>query len=96
MLYDGPRRNEQECPHIVEIQVPSDGLGIRLNDMHDWHYARLLEARRGHGRTDVADREVVSYIRWCFEKLQDAEDFRLTFGGALVPPQRSRKYRFWT
>jgi hypothetical protein len=56
MLYDGPRRNEQECPHIIEMQVPSTGLGNRLNDMHDWHRTRLLEARRGHGRTDVEDR----------------------------------------
>ena len=95
MLYDGPRRNEQECPHIVEIQVPGAGLGTRLNDMHDWHSARLLEARRGHGRTDVEDREVVSYIRWCFKDAKDAEDFRRAFGGALFTPEASRKYRFW-
>jgi hypothetical protein len=95
MLFDAPRRNEQERPHMVEIQVPGDGLGDRLNDMHDWHKARLLEARRGHGRTDVEDREIVSYMRWCFKDPQDAEDFRLAFGGALVTPERSSKSRFW-
>jgi hypothetical protein len=95
MLYDGPRRNEEESPHIVEMRVPSAGLGDRLNDMHDWHSARLLEARRGHGRTDVEDREIVSYIRWCFKKAKDAEDFGRAFDGAIVAPQRFRKYRFW-
>ena len=94
-LAEGPRRHEQDCPHIVEMRVPSTGLGGQLNEMHDWHHARLLEARRGHGRTDVEDREIVSYIRWCFKEPNDAEDFRLAFGGAVVTPARSSKYRFW-
>ena len=95
MLFNAPRRNEQEHPHIVEIRVPGAGLGARLNDMHDWHAGRLLEARRGHSRTAVEGGEVVSYIRWCFKQPKDAKDFRVAFGGALVTPERSRKYQLW-
>jgi hypothetical protein len=91
MLYDGPRRNERDYPHVVEISVPGDGLGSRLNDMHAWHRARSLEARRGHGRTDVKDREVVSYIRWCFKDPEDAEEFQRVFGGVAAVPERSLK-----
>ena len=95
MLYDGPHRNERECPHIVEMLVPGAGLGNRLNDMHGWHSARSLDARRGHGRTEVKDREIVSYIRWCFKEAKDAEDFRRAFGGAPAKPERSSRSRFW-
>ena len=88
--YDDPRRNEQEYPHIVEMRVPGGGLGRRLDDMHEWHRARFLESRSGHGRTASEGFEIVSYIRWCFKDPRDAEDFKAAFSGAIVPPKRSR------
>jgi hypothetical protein len=85
--YDDPRRNEQDYPHIVEMRVPSRGLGRRLDDMHDWHRARFLESRRGHGRSEAQAQEIVSYIRWCFKDPRDAEDFKAAFGGLMVAPK---------
>ena len=83
-LYDDPRRNEQDYPHIVEMPVPEGGLGRRLDAMHEWHRVRFLESRSGHGGW----RDGVWYKRWCFKEPRDAQDFKAAFGGAIVPPKR--------
>jgi hypothetical protein len=38
--------NERDYPHIIEIEVPGDGLKGRLMDMHEGHHARGLVSRR--------------------------------------------------
>ncbi len=43
----GLKANEGKLPHHVDMMVPKGGFGVRLNEMHDWHYARSIEAVRG-------------------------------------------------
>jgi hypothetical protein len=41
--------NERDFPHIVEFEVPSNGFGVRLDAMYEFHRQRGLETRRGRG-----------------------------------------------
>ena len=43
----GLKANEGKRPHHVDMMVPKGGFGVRLNEMHDWHDARSIEAVRG-------------------------------------------------
>ena len=36
---------ERDFPHQVEMLVPEGGLGKGLDEMHDWHHARGMQAR---------------------------------------------------
>jgi hypothetical protein len=43
--------NERNYPHHVELQVPEGGFGKRLDEIHDWHRARGIQAMGGfHAR----------------------------------------------
>ena len=68
---------EQDFPHFVEIAVPPDGLGTRLNAMYDFHARHGIEAKRGHGRRDDGG----SLIRWCFADPALADAFAKEFRG---------------
>ena len=72
--------NERECPYVVEVQVPPNGLGSTLLAMHDFHHDRKLEHRRGRGER----RDGYDYVRWCFKDLVDAEAFEKSFGGKRI------------
>jgi hypothetical protein len=41
--YETRRDAERQYPHRVDIPVPEDGLGKRLNDMIDWCCERFTE-----------------------------------------------------
>jgi hypothetical protein len=69
-------RTEQEFPHRVEMIVPEDGFGKRLDEMHDWHRARSIKQRFGRGRRDANNRH---YVRWCFADAAMADSFRASF-----------------
>lgn len=86
-LYDDPRRNERDLPHIVELPVPEGGFRDQLAAMHDWHRKRFLQSRSGHGGC----RDGVWYVRYCFKEPRDAADFKAAFGGQMVAPPRSRR-----
>ena len=73
---------ERDFPHIVEIEVPSGGLGTRMNLMSDWHKARGIESQRGQGRYE----EPTWFARWCFADQATAEAFHAEFGGKIVIP----------
>ena len=53
---------EQDFPHFVDIAVPPNGLGRKLDAMYEFHARHCIKAQRGHGRHD----ENGSVIRWCF------------------------------
>jgi hypothetical protein len=36
----GTKETERHYPHIVELVVPLNGFGTKLNVMHDWHFNR--------------------------------------------------------
>ena len=38
---------ERDFPHVVEITVPPNGLGERLDDMYDFHAQRGIQPKRG-------------------------------------------------
>ena len=68
---------ERDFPHIVEMAVPLNGFGKRLDAMYEWHRAHGIEARRGTGRRE----EGQDFIRWCFADQKNAADFAASFGG---------------
>ena len=47
----GLKANEGKRSHHVDMMVPKGGFGVRLNEMHDWHDARSIEAVRGLSST---------------------------------------------
>ena len=53
---------EQDFPHFVDIAVPPNGLGTKLDAMYDFHARHGIQPKRGHGRHDANG----SVIRWCF------------------------------
>lgn len=71
------RMNERDSPHLVEMPVPSGGLGSRLDAMHDWHRERGIRSYQGHGRYE----EPLHYITWCFADAETADAFKEAFGG---------------
>jgi hypothetical protein len=73
-------QNEQECPHIVEIAVPPNGLGSALLSIYTFHRERGLDLRRGR----TQQRESQDFVRWCFKRRNDAEDFSKLFSGKFV------------
>lgn len=74
---------ERDFPHIVEMAVPPNGFGSRLDTMYEWHRSRGIEVRRGRGRReDSAD-----YVRWCFVDPNTAAAFAAEFGGTAVRDQ---------
>jgi hypothetical protein len=71
----GLKANEGKLPHHVDMIVPKGGFGVRLNEMHDWHYARSIEAVRGQSRRESGHK----IIRWCFADLVSAALFAKEF-----------------
>jgi hypothetical protein len=67
---------EQDFPHFVEVVVPPNGLGNRLDAMYDFHAQRGIHPKRGHGRHDANG----SVIRWCFADPALAAAFASEFG----------------
>jgi len=78
----GTKETERHYPHIVELTVPPNGFGTRLNDMHDWHSTRGIQSQRGRGRYYKGRH----YVRWCFAGSEDAKAFQYEFGGELIHP----------
>lgn len=70
------KRIEHDYPHIVELVVPDDGFGRRLDDMHAWCRARGIESREGRGHYE----EGRWYARWCFADAEIAAAFKSEFG----------------
>jgi hypothetical protein len=71
---------ERRYPHIVELMVPLNGFGTKLNLMHDWHSFRGILSQRGSGRYHDGRH----YVRWCFADPEDANAFQKQFGGELI------------
>ena len=72
--------DRRDFPFIVEIAVPPDGLGKRLNAMHACHNQRGVKvAHIRHRHEDDRD-----HLLWCFARRAIAEEFAVKFGGTLV------------
>jgi hypothetical protein len=78
--------------YAVEIVVPEDGLGRRLEDMHDFHRQRAITDHYVPGRRD-GERD---YVRWFFKDLATAEAFAAQFSGTLVTPHSERSNAAWS
>ena len=78
----GTKEIERHYPHIVELMVPLNGFGTRLNDMHEWHSIRGIQTHPGSGRYHDGRH----YVRWCFADPEDAKAFQKEFGGELIRP----------
>ena len=81
-LYDDPKRNERECPNIVELPVPDNGFGETLELIRLFHVKLSIEARSGRGRRE----EGRDYVRWCFADRMNAKAFCNMFDGGLIEP----------
>lgn len=75
-----PKIIEREFPHVVEIAVPPDGLGKRLDAMHGFHAARGVKACIGLGRREGTR----DYLRWYFTRVTTAEAFAAEFDGSYL------------
>ena len=70
----------RDFPFVVEIAVPPNGLGRRLNAMHAFHNQRGIQvARIQHRHEDGRD-----FLLWCFARRAIAEQFAAEFGGTLT------------
>jgi hypothetical protein len=78
----GTKETERHYPHIIELRVPPNGFGIRLNTMHRWHATRDIQSQRGRGRYYKGRH----YVRWCFADPEEAKAFQAEFGGELIKP----------
>jgi hypothetical protein len=67
----------KEFPYIVEIIVPPDGLGERLDEMLAFHRDRGITPNLGKGAR-VSGRD---HLRWRFADLATAIAFAVKFGG---------------
>jgi hypothetical protein len=63
---------ERDFPHIVDIVVPPDGLGYRLDAMYEFHTRHSIKPHRGEGKRDRSG----IVIRWCFADRSFASAFR--------------------
>ena len=70
-------QNERDFPNIVELEVPPNGFGVKLDAMYEFHRERGLEPRRGRGQR----RGNQDFVRWCFGNRADARDFAKAFSG---------------
>jgi hypothetical protein len=70
---------ERDFPHLVDVRIPPDGLGRRLDEMDAWHLARGLRALRSSACLWTA--------RFCFADTATATAFKLEFASDLqIPP----------
>jgi len=74
------KARERVFPHIVEIAVPLDGLGSRLDDMHAWNLEHGIKIR-----TRMVSKSGSNYVRWCFLTASVATAFVRKFGGKIAP-----------
>lgn len=69
-------QNERECPNIIELKMPPNGLGAKLDLIHEFHRQRGLDIRGGLGQR----RNDQDFVRWCFANREDVEVFEKRFG----------------
>ncbi len=74
------KKNERDFPHIVEMPLPEEGFGRKLDDMEAVHRQWGIRSRRGEGRHD----ENQYYVRFCFADRNHAEQFARAFGGKII------------
>jgi len=72
---------ERDFPHIIEIELPVNGLDVQLSrEIATFHSARDIRPR--FGRTKIQNDQ--HYCRWCFSDPAIAAAFRERFGGERV------------
>jgi hypothetical protein len=76
----GRKTIERKFPHIVEIAVPSGGLGKTLDAMHAFHTERGISPCLGRGR----HQDGKDYLRWYFAEARTAVSFAVEFGGTRL------------
>jgi len=70
------RKNiERDFPHVVQMRVPHDGFGRRLDAMHEWCGARGTKLVSGGERFDEGD----WYVAWRFTDIGVAAAFKAEF-----------------
>lgn len=78
---DKASATERDFPHIVEIELPTNGLDDRMNrEIMTFHRLRDIQLRFGRRKTQTSKQ----YSRWCFSDPTIADAFREQFGGERV------------
>jgi hypothetical protein len=72
--------NERNFPFVVQIAVPDDGFGSRLDAINAWHLYSKNKQRRVQPQS-IGEKK---FWRWCFKDFETAEKFRLRFGGEVL------------
>lgn len=73
----GAPKTTKEFPYLVQIFVPPDGLGERLDEMLAFHRDSGIAPHLGKGRRERSG----DYLRWRFADLETAIAFAVKFGG---------------
>jgi hypothetical protein len=61
--------NERNFPFVVQIAVPDDGFGSRLDAINAWHLYSKNKQRRGRPQS-LGEKK---FWRWCFKDFETAE-----------------------
>jgi hypothetical protein len=72
--------NERNFPFVVQIAVPDNGFGSRLDAINAWHRYSTNKQRRGRPQS-LGEKK---FWRWCFKEFESADKFRQRFGGEVV------------
>jgi hypothetical protein len=77
------RMSERDFPHIVELLLPKGGFGLAFDAIEAFHRQRRIQSRRGRRQR----RDEQEYVRWCFARVMDADEFARRFRGSRVQPE---------
>ena len=75
----------EDFPHVVDIVIPSGGLGPQLNAMYAFHARHGIEPKRGQWRSADGGGSV---IRWCFAEQAVAGAFASEFNAKTYLARR--------
>ena len=81
--------NEQDFPHLVELELPPGGFRSVFLEIDTFHRDRRIPVRRGLSRHEAEQ----FHIRFCFPDTPTADAFRERFGGELLDPRTGRPRR---
>jgi hypothetical protein len=71
-------RLHRECPHHVDLIPPPNGFGPSTEDA----IYEFIDARIGAMDMYGEVKDGLAFIRYCFLKEEDADEFRARFAGA--------------
>ena len=73
---------KHDFPYVVELEVPPDGFGPRVDRIDEFHVRLGVNQRRGRGRSE-GERKIIC---WRFADAEIAQAFADEFGSVMLLP----------